>query len=56
MRASKKSSGEQLNAFSSRMAALPGARSGTRPRAPTLCQLSLPVPREEPLPTSKGGG
>lgn len=51
MRASKKSSSEQLNAFSSRMAALPGARSETRPRAPTHCPLSLLVPWDEPLPT-----
>lgn len=42
MRASKSSISEQLSAFGSRVAALPGARSETRPRArsandPSLC-------------------
>lgn len=42
MRASKKSISEQLNAFSSRMAALPEAMSEIWHRAPrTLWQLSL---------------
>lgn len=42
MRASKKSISEQLSAFSSRMAALPEAKSERLRRAPcTLEQLSL---------------
>lgn len=43
MRASKKSISEQLNAFSSRMAALPEAKREIQHRAPRTLQLIPPL-------------
>lgn len=60
MRASKKSISEQLNAFSSRMAALPEAMSEIWHKAPARSRnYSSLVPLKEPLPTARlyrGGG
>lgn len=51
MRASKKSISEQLNAFSSRMAALPEAMSEIQHQAPcTSHNYPLLVPLKDPLP------